>query len=211
MKTVRITVHFPRGYIADPYWPEQARLIDIIKESGMSRARSDAARDKALRDYLNKHHMTLEDFRAIEAAAQRPFYRLDGPGSPIIIPEHQVYGCLVNAAATASSSVRIAQPDQVRSLLICSHWETPMTEASGTFDRFVRPMSSGKALSNQRTLRSNPYIAGFQATGTIAFDPDLVQERRLTDFLAYAGREVGVGASRKLGWGRFTLEDIRVV
>lgn len=201
-----ITTHFARGYIADPYWPEQAHLIDIIKESGMSRARSEQNRDKALRDYLNKKSMTLDDFRAIEAAAKRPFYRIDGPASTIIIPEHQVYACLTNAADTATSSIRIAQPEQVRSLLVCSAWVTERTKEDGVFERFVRPMSQGRELSNQRTLRQNPYIADFDAVGTIGFDPDLVPEQRLIDFLRYAGREVGIGASRKLGWGRYTVE-----
>jgi hypothetical protein len=29
---------------------------------------------------------------------------------------------------------------------------------------------------------------------------------RVRDFIAYAGREVGIGASRKMGWGRFTVQ-----
>ena len=37
------------SYIGQPYWPEMDRLVTIVKESGMNRARSSANRRAALR------------------------------------------------------------------------------------------------------------------------------------------------------------------
>ena len=62
------------SYIGDPYWPEIERLVNITKESGMSRARSSANRRKALEEYLRAEKMSLSDYEALEQAASRPFY-----------------------------------------------------------------------------------------------------------------------------------------
>lgn len=53
MLTLSMQCSFARGYIAEPYWPQRAKLIDIQKESGMNRARSAANRRKSLEEYLN--------------------------------------------------------------------------------------------------------------------------------------------------------------
>jgi hypothetical protein len=45
-------------YIAHPYWPEREKLINIQKESGLSRARTAQTRRKALDDYLASISMT---------------------------------------------------------------------------------------------------------------------------------------------------------
>jgi hypothetical protein len=54
-------------------------------------------------------------------------------------------------------------------------------------------------------LRRNEYLGPFAAELTVEFDNALVDPVKVTDFVAFAGREVGVGASRKLGWGRFEI------
>ena len=63
----------------------------------------------------------------------------------------------------------------------------------------------GKALSNQRGLRTNSYIKNFAASGTIDFDPELVKPDSVKELLEYAGREIGIGSSRKMGYGRFEV------
>ena len=50
MLTYKIAARFDKGYIADPYWPERERVINIDKQSGMSRARSSANRPNAAID-----------------------------------------------------------------------------------------------------------------------------------------------------------------
>ena len=58
---------------------------------------------------------------------------------------------------------------------------------------------------NQRGFRSNAYIRNFAAAGEILHDPELVRPEAIIALLTYAGREVGIGASRKMGWGRFAV------
>ena len=206
---------FARGYIAHPYWPELERLINIEKESGTRRARSEANRTKALTQYLTKIDMTVADLEKLRTRANRPFYTVaDQPpvnghdAREIIIPPHQVYGCLVQAADVAPAATRIANPDQVRSVLtIDEPVYTSKTAGDGVWERFaVVTSGSGAKLSNQRALRSNVYLAAFSAPLSVEFDDSLVDPKKVREFLAYAGREVGIGASRKLGWGRFTVD-----
>lgn len=59
--------------------------------------------------------------------------------------------------------------------------------------------------SNQRSLRSNAFIRDFEATGTIEVDADMVEPKAVVELLRFAGRAVGIGASRKMGWGRFKI------
>ena len=69
--TVRVLLD---NYIAHPMWPEQGKLINITKESGMSRARSDANRAKALEDDLKRKDMSVADCLGVVRLAARPFY-----------------------------------------------------------------------------------------------------------------------------------------
>jgi hypothetical protein len=203
--SIKITVraHFEKGYIADPYWPEREKVINILKESGANRVRSQDRRAKALDDYLRAKSMTLEDLRQLEALAERPFYM---NSTHIIIPAHQVHGCLAEAAALCSSSIRIARQEQIRTVLQSSDWETGKAEADGIWERFVVVKSgTGKTLTNQRALRANPYIEDFDATGTLTTLMEKDGLRKLRDFIEWAGREIGMGASRKMGWGRFAV------
>lgn len=203
---ILITLKFDK-YIADPYWPAQEKVINIGKQSGVNRCRTQEKRDQVLRGHLTKIGMSMEEYRALEAEAARPFYL--GDDGAIVIPEHQIYGCLVQTARQATGSVRVCAPEQVRTLLRISNWLTPRRQPDGVFERFVRPMDAKGALSNQRSLRSDPFIKDFSATGTLSFDPSVVNEKRLREYVAYAGRETGVGACRKMGYGRFTVADFQ--
>jgi hypothetical protein len=214
----RIELTFTKGYIAHPYWPELERAINIQKESGTRRARSEDKRVKALRDYLSAKGMSMDDYEALLAKAQRSFYTFADVGDDgftrekhdpdeICVPAHQMYGCCAQAADLVSSSLRIARRDQIRTVMLISDIATGKTGPDGTWDRFaVVKSGTGQTLSNQRALRSNQYLGPFVGHGFIAFSPDIVALQKVTDFLEFAGREIGVGASRKMGWGRFTLK-----
>lgn len=212
-----ITVRFDKGYIADPYWPEMEKIINIQKASGFNRIRSEERRVKALEDYLQTIGMSMDEYRELEKLARRPFYRQDGPGKDgatpaIIIPAHQVYGAFAQASAICSSSLRIARQEQIRTILVTSDWLTEKTEEDGIWDRFVVVKSgSGKQLTNQRALRSNAYIEKFEARGTLHCLLGKDHLKKLGDFLRWVGAEVGIGASRKLGWGRFEVSELILV
>lgn len=200
------------SYIAHPYWPERERLINIIKESGMSRARSTANRNKALEEYLKAKNMSVAQYQALERAADRQFYTA---GDYIIVPQLHVVSMLVHACSEIRAAGRPVPPDQIRSRIRAGDWMTDRTGPDGTWERFtVVTSGTGARLSNQRALRSNQYIGqipggiednGVKATGVITLNPDMVKPQTLADLLSWAGENIGIGASRKMGWGRFSL------
>jgi hypothetical protein len=184
----------------------------------MNRARSEANRAKSLQDYLRAHDMDLDDYTDLEKQANRSFYTRADSLEPadgydpaeIIIPAHQLYGCLAQAADLATSSVRLARPEQLRTVLQVSDFGTGKLVADGVWERFVVVTAgAGNKLSNQRALRQNTYVENFDATGSLHFSEDVVAPARVEEFVRYAGREIGVGASRKIGWGRFQIAQWR--
>jgi hypothetical protein len=214
-----INLSFPKGYVAHPYWPELEKVINIQKESGTRRARSEANRVKALSDHLHKIGMTNEQYVELMKKAERPFYTAFdvekstfgqipvGKHDPdeIVIPPHQFYGCLAQASDLARASIRITTRDQLRSVLtIDVPVYTGKTEGDGVWERFaVVTAGTGAKLSNQRALRRNAYIGPFEGMFVVSFDDHVVNPDKVRDFITYAGREIGVGASRKMGWGRW--------
>ena len=191
------------GYIAHPYWPEREQVVNIQKQSGMNRARSEDKRDAALRRYLEKMGMSMKDYQKLEQEASKEWYRDDADN--IIIPRHHLSGCLVQACKTSPAGTRFSQ-DQLRSLLQISDFVTDRKTADGIFKRFVLPTDGkGNPISNQRRLTKNEFIGGFTAVGTIDFDKSDVSEKAVRELLQYAGKYVGVGASRKMGYGRFKV------
>jgi hypothetical protein len=104
----------------------------------------------------------------------------------------------------------VASRDQVRSVLgIREPIYTGKTEPDGVFERFaVVTSGTGGKLSNQRALRRNAYIGAFAGDLVLEFDRTVAEPGKVEDFIAYFGREIGIGASRKLGWGRFTIAAV---
>ncbi len=205
-----VTLHFEKGYIANPYWPELEKLINIQKMSGLKRSRSEDKSKKTLEAWLRSHDMTADDYRALEAQAARAFYTVNGAGSEILIPAHHLHGMIAQAVDMAPSSLRFCRKEQIRTMLEFSDFKTGKTAQDGVWERFVTVKSgTGQTLSNQRGLRSNPYIANFDARGGVHL-VDAEIKGKFLDLLRYAGREIGVGASRKMGWGRFEVQDGRL-
>ncbi len=191
------------GYIANPYWPEMYRLIEIQKISGMNRCRSDKKKREALEAHLRELSMELADYDALVVAAKRPFHT-NGDGS-IIISGESFASCLANANQEAPSKLRIAN---LRGALRFEDLGTGKSAPDGKWERFVVVKSgTGKTLSNQRGFRSNEYVENFTASGTIEHDETQVRPQDILKLLEYAGRNIGIGASRKMGWGRFTVDS----
>jgi hypothetical protein len=202
----KLSVHL-NNYIAAPYWPETEKLINIKKESGVSRARSAETRRKALDSYLAAAGMSREDYEELERLAARPFYT-DGGGC-IVVPELQVMSMIVATCDRIGARGRPCEPDIARSVILPSPWHTGKTGPDGTWERFaVVSSGTGAKLSNQRALRSDAYIENATAHGTLGVDTGIVRPDLLWKALSWAGTYVGIGSARKMGWGRFTVTPL---
>jgi hypothetical protein len=194
------------NYIAAPYWPELEKLINIKKESGMSRARTTETRRKALDSYLAAVGLSRADYEELERLAARPFHMEAGR---IVVPELHVMSMIVATCDRIGSRGRPCAPDVARTVISASSWHTDRTEADGVWERFaVVSSGTGAKLSNQRALRSDAYIANAGADGSIQIDTSVVRPEILWKALEWAGTYVGVGSARKMGWGRFTLTPL---
>jgi hypothetical protein len=200
---MKMTLRFDSpGYIAEPYWPEMAELIDIQKKSGTNRCKSDSSRRKALEAHLDGLSMTYNDYLELEKLARRPFHS-NGTGE-IVIPAMRVLACMANATDVAPSAIRLCKVENIRSVVRATDLRTGKSKPDGEFKRFAPVKAAGgQALSNQRGLRVSQYIENFDGEGEIEYDPSTVSPEAVLRFLAYAGKEVGIGACRKMGFGRF--------
>jgi len=203
MDTYNVTMKLS-SYIAHPYWPELSELIEIQKRSGMNRARSDDKRESALANYLKKAGLDMVYYQKLQKAVTRHWYRVnnDDPNTSIIIPKHQVDGMLSSACNDAPAGSRF-DPNDVRVLITTTDFITDRKQSDGVYSRFVTIKDArGNTLSNQKQLAKNEYIKDALATGTITIDPNEVKAGAVKALLEYALRRVGVGAARKMGYGR---------
>lgn len=204
------------SYIGHPYWPEMERLVNITKESGMSRARSSANRRKALEEYLRAENMTLAQYEELEKLANRPFYT-DAEGR-IVVPARHVEGMLVTMCNTARAANKPCPADMVRTVLRPTMWQTELRPDDALmWERYaVVTSGTGAKLSNQRGLRRNQYVGAHPpadcvptkeviAVGNLDLNEEMVKPEVLHKTLQWAGEWVGIGASRKMGWGRFEV------
>jgi hypothetical protein len=203
MLTITTALEFTTPYVAHPYWPEMYQVIEITKKSGMNRAKSDANRRKSLEEYLRQHDMTLADYERLEAASKRPFHM---DGGEIIIPPDNILSFLVAANDEARAAFRACPPDQVRSKILATPFVTGKTAPDGVWTRFATvSLGTGAKASNQRGLRENAYIEGFTARGALTIDEQTVDPPSLRNLIEWGGQFVGIGASRKMGKGRFKI------
>lgn len=194
------------GYIAQPYWVELGKMIDITKQSGMNRARSEGNRRKALEEWLKANNMTLEEFNILNAKSKEAFPKNDK--AEIIIPADVFLAFLVHVTDEQRSASRACPPDMIRSAIKCTHLKTGKTEVDGLYERFaVVTGGAGNKLSNQRGLRSSAYITDFTATGMLGVNETFVRPDVLRNAIVWGGENIGIGSARKMGWGRFTLSE----
>lgn len=204
--TLNLTLTFPGQYIGNPYWPAMFRLIEITKESGMNRARAQQNRRKALEEHLRLKGLTMDDFEKIEREAKEPFH-VNSEGT-IVIPAERILSFLVATCDEARSAQRPCQPEQVRSRFTATDFVTNRNKPDGVWERFATVTAgTGAKLSNQRGFRSNAYIEAFTATGALSFDTQFVNPETLKAAIKWGGQFVGIGASRKMGKGRFIVQD----
>lgn len=199
-----------RSYIADPYWPEQERVISIRKQSGVDRARSEEKREATLTNFLKKIGVTQEQYRDLEKRSKEPWYRVirGDEASPIIIPAKQLAGMLVHAAEMSPAGTRV-KTDNLRSLIHVGDFKTNRVKSDGTFSRYILPKDGkGNPLSNQRRYSEDEYIKDFSAQGIVEF-ADAMKPANVKELFAFAIESVGVGACRKMDYGRGELVEFK--
>jgi hypothetical protein len=211
VKTLTITAVFEgeKGYIGNPYWPAVDQVINIQKESGINRARSEANRRKALEGYLNGRGMKLDDYNALLVTSKRPWHRADDPDEgEIVIPAERILSFLVHATDEARAAQRPCDKNQIRARVFSvSDWRTGKFKADGIWTRFITPTSGpGAKLSNQRRYHEDQFITGFTATGELSVDEQFVKPETLAALIRWGGEFIGIGAARKMGYGRFEGE-----
>ena len=205
-KSLTVTLRID-SYIADPYWPESAAVIDIQKKSGMNRCQTDKTREKALKAYLDKEGITLKDYERLVELRKRPWYRADNfdESSPIVIPRHHISAALVQTVKTAPSAAKAGyKEDSLRHMIQLSDFATiPNAKtAMRSWERFVKLDAS-----NQRSLQKNEVMENFECAG-VAMVHHETKIKDLETLFAWMVEEVGVGASRKMGYGRGDLVSV---
>ena len=126
----------------------------------------------------------------------------------IIIPADSVLAFLVAANDEARAATRACPPDQVRARIAATPFITDRSQPDGVWRRFATVnLGTGAPASDQRGLRENAFIENFTALGQLSFDAQMVDPQSLRNLITWGGQFVGLGASRKMGKGRFEIED----
>lgn len=199
------------NYIAHPFWPERNQVIEIEKKSGCNRQKSDDKRMAAIKAECQKQGYTYDQYLQFCERAKEQFYRRDD--RTIYIPRHQIAGALVQTIAGAPKALRGSfTKDNFRALIQIGDFQTDRHEADGIFGRFVKLESS-----NQRSWQQNEFIGQylekgtpFVAAGTIGMS-DKRQEDTVKSLLKAAVETIGIGAARKMGFGRGVVADWAVL
>jgi hypothetical protein len=205
MQEIHVTLQMA-NYIAHPFWPARNRVIEIEKKSGVNRQKSEDKRQAALKAECQRQGYTIEQYEQFKVEAAEQWYRHDGK---IMIPRHQMAGALVQSIATAPKALRgNFDKDNFRALVQMGDFVTDLTKSAGVFGRFVKLEGS-----NQRSWQENDFIGRyldngkpFEAVGVIVCtDPKTVDTVKA--LLQKAVETIGIGAARKMGFGRGTIKD----
>ena len=192
------------SYIASPYWPELDDLINIQKKSGVNRAKSEGKRELALKSYLKQEGISEEHYFELLDKSSRQWYTNDD--GKIIVPRHQLAGCLVQSVGMAPAAVRGKfDKDSFRHYVRLSDFTTEKVKPDTVFDRYVK-----NEATNQRRRTINGVIENFEAVGTVEIDSKF----KLKDFdnlLTFALSECGLGGCRKMGYGRGEISTMKQV
>lgn len=208
--TCRATIVFdgPNGYICDAYTPAMGKLITITKKSGISRCRSEKTRKAALEAYLEKISMSLAEFRQLEADAKDSWdgHRVD---KMLCITPERWLSHLSAVAYFQPRSQRFCDPDNVRTAVQCPKsliFAPGKVKEDGVFERLVQPKDgTGKPLSNERILAKSGYVRDVSCDIEMAVDTDFVEPEAIAQAMIWGGQRVGVGAARKMGFGRYRV------
>ena len=201
---MRVTLNLT-NYIAHPFWPARNAVIEIEKKSGVNRQKSEEKRVASLKAECARQAISYERYLELKKEAAEQWYRR--PDRRIYIPRHQIAGALVQTIGTAPKALRgMFDKNNFRALVQIGDMETQIIEPSGVFGRFVKLEGS-----NQRSYQENEYIGQylekgepFTAEGEVTMDDDK-QIDTVKSLFRVAVEQIGIGAARKMGFGRGTV------
>jgi hypothetical protein len=201
MNPIHVTLKMA-NYIADPFWPSRNACINIEKKSGVNRQKSEEKRVQALKAECNKQGITYERYLELKEDAKTQWYR--NKDGFIVIPRHHIAGTIVQTIGTAPKALRgIFSRDNLRALVQIGDFATTLKDSDGVFARFVKLDGT-----NQRNWQENGFIGQyldmgqpFEAVGVIACQDDK-QIQTIKACFTQAIEDTGIGASRKMGFGR---------
>lgn len=199
---LRITIQLER-YIAHPYPPEKTLVINMAKETKYAML-GEAKRAKALAAWLAKKGISQAEWSRIQEESQKQWHK-NGEGK-IIIPAGRFLSAL---AATIDNNPKNARCgfdlQNTRGKIKATDFVCEKTEADGVFTRPVRLDKS-----NQRSEQSNEYIVNAVFVGELDVP---IMPNKVDDFsriLSTMVEDTGIGAARKMGYGRGTIREIKV-
>jgi len=206
-----------QNYIAHPYWPSKNTVIEIEKKSGVNRQKSEEKRLAALKAECQRQGYTYEEYEQLKTEAAKQWYR--NAAGEIIIPRHQIAAAFVQTIANSPKALRGPfTKDNFRAAVQIGDFTTGLSHSSGVFTRFVKLEGS-----NQRNLQMNQFVGRyidcesdrvvgepFEATGVIII-PNKKHVAAVKALLVACVESVGIGASRKMGFGRGTVKTWKEV
>ena len=192
------------SYVANPYWAEQSTLITIGK--AVHPKLGDTKKLQAIEAQCQKMGLTIDDYHRLQGAIKRKWYRLDNndPTSPIIIPASNFVASLSHGISIAPGPIKkpIGDKDSLRCFI--SATDLVSNPAKIKADRLDERWFKNP-ISNERRLQTDEVLDNTQFVGTIEV-ADHIKQDELKRFLDYTFRYAGIGAARKMGFGRGTVE-----
>lgn len=193
-----------KNHISHPYWAEKELTIRIEKDSGCNRLKSPEKKVSAIKAQCDIVGISYESYLDAVKAAKAQWYMQNGK---IYIPRHQIHGALVQAVGLAPKALRgVFTKDNFRAMVQISDFVSNKTSPDGIYTRYVKD-----AVSNMRRLTQNEYVGEYldkgapvEFKGTICCDDNKLEnvKRLMTEVVT----NIGIGACRKMGWGRGEVE-----
>lgn len=182
------------SYIAEPFWPELSEVIGIQKL--ISPKLGEEKKVAALKAILEKKGLTMADYANLQERAARKWYRNDD--GAIIIPRHQIAGALVQTVKNAPAAIRGKfHKDSFRNYVRVSDFLTNKKEKDELFDRYV----SNFPKTNERRRTISEVVTNVACQGVVSL-ADIYKVEDFERIMRVSISDVGIGACRKMGYGR---------
>jgi hypothetical protein len=199
LTTKTLTLEVKR-YIAHPYWPEVHWLFSLDKAALIHPKHSAAKKDQILQAHCKNEGIAWQDvLDARTKIATEQWYK-DTDGN-IIVPRHHLVCSWIQSLRNHPMKKQI-KVEQFRTFCNCT--DGIVTPAKKVCDgKFRRYCSSEE--SNLRRLQEHEEIRDFQVTTEVTFMANILTTKELTNLIKFAGVYFGMGAARKMDYGRYMV------